>query len=159
MSSRREEKFMRMVLDLAAENVTNGSGCPFAAIIVKGDEVIATGINHDITTNDPTSHAEIRAMRTASAQLDSPLLVGCEVYTSCEPCPMCLGALYWARPDCIYYAATRDDAVASGFADSFIYDDVMQEFSKRNISTIPLLTEEACRPFDVWEKKEDRVRY
>jgi guanine deaminase len=159
MASNREEKFMRMVLDLAVENVANEGGCPFAAIVVKGDEVIATGTNQVITTNDPTSHAEIRAIRAACAQLESTQLTGCEVYTSCEPCPMCLGALYWARPDALYFAATRDDASAAGFAESFIYDEVLPKFSKRNITVVQSLAEEASRPFDAWEQKEDKVRY
>jgi len=159
MSSNREEKFMRMALDLAVENVTSGRGGPFAAIIVRGDEVIATGTNQVTTTNDPTAHAEVSAIRAACAQLDSFQLAGCEVYTSCEPCPMCLGALYWARPDHIYFAATRDDAAASGFDDSFIYNEVVREFGKRNIATSHLLSKEGSRPFDAWEEKEDKVRY
>jgi tRNA(Arg) A34 adenosine deaminase TadA len=159
MPTDREEKFMRMVLELAIDNVKSGNGGPFAAIVVKGDEVIATGVNQVTTMNDPTAHAEVSAIRAACAKLDSFQLAGCEVYTSCEPCPMCLGALYWARPDHIYFAASRDDAAASGFDDSFIYEEVVQEFSKRNIATSRLLPEEANRPFDVWEGKEDKMRY
>jgi len=159
MAFSREEKFMRMVLDLAVENVRSGVGGPFAAIVVKGEEVIATGVNQVITRNDPTAHAEMNVIRAACAALDSFQLAGCEVYSSCEPCPMCLGALYWARPDHIYFSAMRDDAAASGFDDSFIYEEVVQEFGKRNIATTRLLPDEANRPFDAWEEKDDKVRY
>ena len=159
MADTREERFMRMTLELAIENVKSGKGGPFAAIVVRGDEVIASGTNQVTTTNEPTAHAEVSAIRAACARLDSFQLSGCEVYTSCEPCPMCLGALYWARPDHIYFCATRDDAAASGFDDSFIYDEVVREFGKRNIATNRILPGEASRPFDAWEIKEDKIRY
>lgn len=155
----REERFMRMTLEQAIENVKSGKGGPFAAIVVRGEEVIASGTNQVTTTNDPTAHAEISAVRAACTKLGSFQLKGCEVYTSCEPCPMCLGALYWARPDHIYFCATRDDAAASGFDDSFIYDEVVREFGKRNIATNRILPGEASRPFDAWEIKEDKIRY
>ena len=159
MSPDREEKFMRMALDLAVENVTSGRGGPFAVIIVKGDEVIATGTSRIVATNDPTAHAEISALQDASARLGTTQFTGCEVYASCEPCPLCLGALYWARPDRIYSAATRDDASASGFADSFVHDEITLEFGGQNVTVTHILEEEASRPFDVWEQKEDKVRY
>ena len=148
---------MRMVLDLAVENVTSGQGGPFAAIVVQGDEVIASGTNQMLSMNDPTAHAEIVAIRTACNRLNSIQLAGCEIYISCEPCPMCLGALSWARPDGIYFSATRDDAAASGFADSFMYDEIIQELRKHNITFAHVLSGEAARPFDAWEEKEDKV--
>jgi len=155
----REERFMRMVIDEAVRNVQAGRGGPFAAMVVRGDEVIAMGTNQVTTTNDPTAHAEICAIRTACAKLNAFQLSGCEIYTSCEPCPMCLGAIYWARPDHIYFSATRQDAAASGFEDSFIYDEVAQEFGNRNIATEHVLAAEGRRPFDAWDQKEDKVRY
>ncbi|MDR2735090.1 MAG: nucleoside deaminase [Spirochaetota bacterium] len=159
MAQNREEQFMRMVIDAAVQNVHNGLGGPFAAMVVKGDEVVAMGTNQVTTTNDPTAHAEISAIRAACTKLGSFQLSGCEIYTSCEPCPMCLGALYWARPDHIYFAATRQDAAASGFEDSFIYDEVGLEFGSRNIATDHVLGGEGRRPFDAWDQKEDKVRY
>jgi guanine deaminase len=159
MALNREEQFMHTVIEAAVENVKKGLGGPFAAMVVKGDEVVALGTNQVTTTNDPTAHAEICAIRAACTKLNSFQLSGCEIYTSCEPCPMCLGALYWARPDHIYFAATRQDAAASGFEDSFIYDEVMQEVGKRNIPTHHVLAGEGRLPFDTWDQKEDKVRY
>ena len=159
MGGSREEEFMRQTLELAVENVKTGRGGPFAAIVVRDGEIIATGVNLVTEANDPTAHAEVSAIRAACAKLGSYQLKGCEVYTSCEPCPMCLGALYWARPDHIYFSASRDDAAASGFDDSFIYGEVVRSIEKRNIATNRLLPEESSRPFDIWDCKDDKKTY
>jgi tRNA(Arg) A34 adenosine deaminase TadA len=159
MALNREEQFMHAVIEAAVENVKSGKGGPFAAMVVKGDEIVAMGTNQVTTTNDPTAHAEICAIRAACTKLGSFQLSGCEIYTSCEPCPMCLGALYWARPDHIYFSATRQDAAASGFEDSFIYDEVVREFGNRNIATDHILADEGRSPFNAWDQKDDKVRY
>lgn len=116
--------FMEQAIQLAVENVRSGRGGPFAAVVVKNGQVIATGSNRVTSTNDPTAHAEVTAIREACRALNTFQLTGCDLYTSCEPCPMCLGAIYWARPDRVYFAATASDAADAGFDDSFIYEEL-----------------------------------
>lgn len=150
---------MARAIEMAAENARSANGGPFAALVVKGDEVIAAGVNQVTTSNDPTAHAEIVAIRAACHVLGTFKLRGCDVYSSCEPCPMCLGALYWARAARIFFAGTRADAAAAGFDDSLIYDEVAAPLSARRIPMIPLMREEAQRAFAVWKSQSDRVSY
>ena len=150
---------MRRAIELSIENVATGRGGPFGAVVVRGGEIIAEGVNLVIATNDPTAHAEIVAIREACRVLGHFELAGCDLYASCEPCPMCLGAIYWARPERIYFAAHRDDAAAAGFDDSFIYNQLADPIDMRSIPTTQLLRAEALAAFDAWMRKEDRVRY
>lgn len=141
-----------MAIDLAIENVKNGNGGPFGALIVKDDHIIATGVNTVTTTNDPTAHAEVNAIRNACAQLDSFQLDGCTIYSSCEPCPMCLGAIYWARADKLVFAATKIDAAKAGFDDSFIYDEIELPIENRKLLSIPFNHKNKLQPFQLWNK-------
>ena len=155
----REIVFMRRVLELAVQNAAADRGGPFAALVVKGEEVIGEGTNLVTSSNDPTAHAEVVAIRRACAALNTFQLTGCELYTSCEPCPMCLGAIYWARPAVIYYSATHKDAAAAGFDDSFIYQQTRLRPEERYIPMQRLLAEESERPFDAWQQNSNRVPY
>ncbi len=149
---------MRDAIRMAVENVRRGGG-PFAALVVKDGRMIAAGVNRVTAENDPTAHAEIVAIRAACRALGSFQLSGCDIYTTCEPCPMCLGAIYWARPARVFFAATREDAAAAGFDDSFIYDQAALPYSGRSIPMIPLLRAEARRAFDEWTAKPDKTEY
>ncbi|MCX7984458.1 MAG: nucleoside deaminase [Bacteroidetes bacterium] len=151
--------FMRRVIELSRLNVIEGHGGPFAALVVKNGLIIAEGTNLVTSTNDPTAHAEIVAIRKACNVLQSFQLTGCDVYTSCEPCPMCMGALYWARPSRIFYASTRHDAAEAGFDDSFIYDEISKVPTERTIPMIQLLRNEALIAFEEWKRKTDRIPY
>jgi guanine deaminase len=151
--------FMARAIEMAIENALSAKGGPFAALVVKGDAVIASGVNQVTTTNDPTAHAEIVAIRAACQVLGGFQLPGCDIYSSCEPCPMCLGALYWARPARIFFAGTRADAAEAGFDDSLIYDELQAPVSERRIPMIPFMRDEAQRAFDVWKSKSDKVAY
>ena len=144
---------------MAIENVHAGRGGPFAALVVKDGEVVARGTNLVTSSQDPTAHAEVVAIRRACRSLNTFQLDGCDLYTSCEPCPMCLGAIYWARLDRIFYAGTREDAAAAGFDDHFIYDEIALAPAERHITMIPLMRDEAQRAFDAWTKNEDRIAY
>jgi guanine deaminase len=150
---------MRRALELAAENARSGRGGPFAALIVKDDAVIAEGTNLVTSTNDPTAHAEVVAIRRACAALGAFQLAGCELYTSCEPCPMCLGAIYWARPTVIYYSGTHKDAAAAGFDDSFIYQQTRLPVDQRHIPMRRVLADEAPGPFQAWQENPRRIPY
>ena len=150
---------MREVIEMAAENVRQGRGGPFAALVVHDGRVVARGTNLVTSTNDPTAHAEMVAIRAACAALASFQLDGCDLYTSCEPCPMCMGAIYWARPARVFYASTRDDAARAGFDDAFIYEELQRSPEARRIPMDNLLRDEAARAFDVWTAYETRVRY
>jgi guanine deaminase len=150
---------MREAIRRAVENVTSGRGGPFGAIVVKDGRVIAAGINLVTSLNDPTAHAEVSAIREACSALGTFQLTGCELYTSCEPCPMCLGAIYWARPDRVYFGATASDAAEAGFDDSFIYDELKLAHQERKIPFMQMMREEGNEPFREWMKKNDRVRY
>lgn len=153
-----KKTFMKMAIDLAIENVKNGGG-PFGAVIVKNDEVIATGVNRVTANNDPTAHAEVSAIREACQKLNTFILNGCEIYSSCEPCPMCLGAIYWAHIDKLYYGADKLDAADAGFDDSFIYKELELSPIQRRLKTSILLPEDAIKVFDAWKAKEDKTEY
>ena len=153
-----ENKFMRMAIELSKESVARGGG-PFGAVIVRNGEVVATGSNSVTILNDPTAHAEVSAIRAACAAVGNFNLKGCEIYSSCEPCPMCLSAIYWAGIEKIYYANTRSDAAAIGFDDDFIYDQIPLAPSKRTIPSLPLMRAEGLEAFRLWEQKEDKVEY
>lgn len=152
-------RYMKLAIELAGENARSGRGGPFAAVIVKDGAVIATGTNQVTSANDPTAHAEVTAIRAACRALGSFQLTGCEIYSSCEPCPMCLGAIYWARPARLYYAATRADAAAIGFDDALIYDQLRLAPEERLIPTEQHMRDEALAVFDAWRTKPDKVPY
>ena len=151
--------FMQEAIERAVENVRSGRGGPFAAVVVKESRIIAAGANCVTSTNDPTAHAEVTAIREACRALGTFQLTGCEIYTSCEPCPMCLGAIYWARPERVYFGATAGDAAAAGFDDSFIYDELKRANAERRIPLEPMMREAALEPFRKWKEKGDRIRY
>ena len=150
--------FMREAVRLSAENVKNGGG-PFGAVIVKNGEIIATGVNRVTANNDPTAHAEVSAIRAAGQKLGTFDLSGCDIYTSCEPCPMCLGAIYWAHLDRMYYACNKDDAADAGFDDSFIYKELERDPKDRRLKSENLLRPEALKTFEMWKEKGDKVEY
>ncbi len=150
---------MYRAIELSIENVLNGRGGPFAALVAKENEIIAMGTNLVTPTNDPTAHAEIVAIREACKKLNHFQLTGCEVYASCEPCPMCMAAIYWARPARVFYANTREDAARIGFDDSFIYDQLQLPTDRRSIPTVQLMRREALVAFRRWESKTDKIRY
>ena len=149
---------MREAIKLSAESVRSGGG-PFGAVIVRDGEIIARGENRVTVCNDPTAHAEVSAIREAAARLGTYDLSGCEIYSSCEPCPMCLGAIYWARLDKLYYAGTRADAANVGFDDAHIYEELPLDPSQRELPTETLLREEAQRVFEAWAEKADKKEY
>jgi tRNA(Arg) A34 adenosine deaminase TadA len=151
--------FMRKAIELAVENVGAGRGGPFAAVIVKDGRVLACGVNQVTSTNDPTAHAEVVAIREACRKLGSFQLTGCEVYTTCEPCPMCLGALYWARPSKVWFAAGRADAARIGFDDAYIYEQVQRPPGERALPMQQLMREQALDALSAWERKADKIRY
>ena len=151
-------KFMRMAIELSKQSVERGGG-PFGAVIVRDGEVVATGSNSVTLNNDPTAHAEVSAIRAACAAAGTFDLSGCEIYTSCEPCPMCLSAIYWAGIGKIYYANTRNDAAAIGFDDAFIYEQIPLAPADRTIPSLPLLRAEGLEAFRLWSEKEDKVEY
>lgn len=149
---------MQKAIELSKENVKNGGG-PFAAVIAKDGEIVATGLNRVTASCDPTAHAEVSAIRSATSKLHTFDLSGYEIYTSCEPCPMCLGAIYWARLDKMYYANNKTDAKNIGFDDSFIYDEIALAPSLRKLPSEILLRDEAILAFEAWAEKEDKVEY
>lgn len=154
----KDKEFMREAIRLADESVRRGGG-PFGAVIVKDGEVIAGGSNSVTLDNDPTAHAEIGTIREACRKLGTFDLGGCTIYTSCEPCPMCLGAIYWARIGRIFYGNNRKDARAIDFADDFIYEELERPMEKRTVPLIPLLRNEALRSFRLWSEKPDKIEY
>ena len=155
----QDEHFLRQAISLAREGMERGDGGPFGCVIVKDGQVVATGNNRVTSSNDPTAHAEIVAIRAACAQLNSFQLEGCTVYTSCEPCPMCLGALYWARPARIVYAATRQDAAHAGFDDSLIYEELPLDPADRRYAMENGFREEAQAVFQAWKAMPGKVGY
>jgi guanine deaminase len=158
-STTSSEKFMREAIALALENVRSGEGGPFAALIVKDEQVIAKGTNRVTSTNDPTAHAEVVAIREACQVLRNFQLEGCELYSTCEPCPMCLGAIYWARPSRIFYASSAAEAAAAGFDDQFIYEEVKLPAEKRRIPITQMLREESLSIFAAWAKQPNKLAY
>lgn len=151
--------FMARAIQLSLENVRSGCGGPFGAVIVRNGEIIAEGVNQVTSRNDPTAHAEVLAIRQACSKLASFELKDCELYTSCEPCPMCLGAIYWARLARLYYANTADDAAKIGFDDSFIYREIQAAHTHRRIPTVQLMRDEALVAFRAWADKPDKITY
>jgi guanine deaminase len=151
--------FMKGAIALALENVRSGSGGPFAALIVKEGRILAEGSNRVTLTNDPTAHAEVVAIREACRVLVDFQLTGCDLYTTCEPCPMCLGAIYWARPGRVFYAATAADAASAGFDDAFIYDQLKIAPAERRIPMIQLLREDSLALFLAWKQQENKTPY
>ncbi len=151
--------FMQQAIALAVENVRAGRGGPFGAVIVRGDDVIATGANRVTASNDPTAHAEVTAIRNACAALRSFELRGCAIYTSCEPCPMCLAAIYWSRLDAIFYGSSALDAAAAGFDDRLLYDEIRKPIADRLIPSKALLGKEAQAGFDAWMASSNRIPY
>lgn len=158
MEEKRKE-WMQEAVRLSVEGMSNGQGGPFGAIVVKDGEIIARGFNKVLESNDPTAHAEVVAIRQACEHLGTFDLTGCEVYTSCEPCPMCLGAIYWARPDAVYYANTKKDAAAINFDDDFIYEEIAKPLQDRKIPFIKIDEPEAIKAFEIWKAKEDKTLY
>ena len=155
----REEKFMQEAIELSRKGIENNEGGPFGCVIVKGNKIVGKGNNQVTSTNDPTAHAEVVAIRDACKNLGTFQLDDCEIYTSCEPCPMCMGAIYWARPKVVYYANNRTDAANIGFDDSMIYDELTCELHKRKIPIIPLSREAALSIFEEWKNKADKIEY
>ena len=159
MMGEEQQRFMRQAIELSKANVRVGKGGPFAALVVRDNVVIAQGTNLVTSTNDPTAHAEIVAIREACRQLGTFQLSGCDFYTTCEPCPMCLGAIYWARPRAVYFANSQDDAAAIGFDDRFIYDEFPLPIGKRRIPMHQILRDEAFVAFREWTDKSDKISY
>ena len=153
-----KNEFMKRAIELSVESVNNGGG-PFGSIIVKDDKIIAEGSNKVTSNNDPTAHGEIVAIRDACKKLNNFSLNGCQLYSTCEPCPMCLSAIYWARIDKIYYANTREDARKIDFDDSLIYTELQKNIDKRKIPMIQMMRNEALKAFEMWDKKTDKVKY
>lgn len=153
-----QEELMRKAIALSKENIACGGG-PFGAVIAKDGEIVATGVNRVTASCDPTAHAEVSAIRAAASQLGTFNLSGYEIYTSCEPCPMCLGAIYWARLDKMYYGNSKTDAKNIGFDDSFIYDELELKPAERKLPSEILLHDEAIKAFETWAEKEDKVEY
>ena len=153
------EEFMRRAIVLGIENVRSGGGGPFAAVIAKDGQVIAEGVNRVTTTNDPTAHAEVVAIREACRRLGAFQLPGCDLYTTCEPCPMCLGAIYWARPARIFYACLASDAAAVGFDDAFIYEELKLGHNQRRLPMQQLLREESLEIFSIWKQHQKKTHY
>ena len=153
-----KEELMRKAIALSVENVANGGG-PFGAVIAKNGEIVSTGVNRVTSNCDPTAHAEVSAIRAACKSLNTFDLSGCEIYTSCEPCPMCLGAIYWAHLDRMYYGNNKSDAASIGFDDAFIYDELDLNIAERKLKSEVLLPEEAIKAFKDWTNKSDKVEY
>ena len=152
-------EFMREAIRLSKEGMINGYGGPFGAVIVKDGKIVGRGYNKVTSTNDPTAHAEVVAIRDACKNLQTFQLEGCDIYTSCEPCPMCMGAIYWARPSNVFFACTRDDAAKIGFDDSYIYNELKLDIAERGIPLKNFSREEAMMVFDEWESKENKTKY
>ena len=159
MAGNGDMYFIEMAVDLARQGVAQGEGGPFGCVIVKDGQVIGKGNNKVISSNDPTAHAEVVAIRDACHYLNSYQLEGCTIYTSCEPCPMCLGAIYWARPDRIVYACTREDAASINFDDDFIYKEISTPLDQRRIRMQQCGQEVGLEVFRLWLDKKDRIRY
>jgi guanine deaminase len=159
MNTEQQEAFMREAIQLSLSNIQNCKGGPFGAVIVKNGRIIARGANNVTSSNDPTAHAEVVAIRQACEKLQTFQLTGCEIYASCEPCPMCLGAIYWARLDKLYYANTKYDAAAINFDDKFIYEELEKPLEHRTLFTQQLLREEALEAFKNWSQQDQKIEY
>jgi guanine deaminase len=150
---------MARAIAIAVDNVRSGRGGPFAALVVKDGRIVAEGTNRVTSSNDPTAHAEVVAIREACSALSTCQLDGCDLYTTCEPCPMCLGAIYWARPARVYFAATAADAAAAGFDDAFIYEQLAVPHASRKIPFLEIMRYESLACFRAWTEKQDRIEY
>ena len=159
MEKEDKKAFMSKAIALAEENVKTLKGGPFGAVVVKDGKIVGVGSNKVTVDNDPTAHAEIVAIRNAAKNLGTFDLSGCEIYSSCEPCPMCLGAIYWARFDKLYYAATKDDAAKANFDDSFIYKEFALPKEERSILAVQMMRESAVKVFDAWNEAENKIPY
>lgn len=157
--TKRDEYFMKRAIELAEEGMDSNSGGPFGCIIVKDDKIVAEGFNKVTSTNDPTAHAEVVAIRKACQKLKTFQLTDCTIYTSCEPCPMCFGAIYWARPKMVYFGCDKKDAAKINFDDQFIYDELDKEFEERDIKFVRLLRNDALPVFQKWNDKMDKTKY
>lgn len=157
--SEEQNEFMREAIRLSVYNVESGNGGPFGAVVVKDGQIIARGENNVTTHNDPTAHAEVTAIRRACEKLGTFQLDDCEIYTSCEPCPMCLGAIYWARPKALYYANTKQDAAEIEFDDQFIYEEIARPIEQRKLFTKQMMRDEAIVAFQKWSESVDKVEY
>jgi guanine deaminase len=159
MENKHHENFMQMAIELSEQNIKHAQGGPFGAVIVKDGMVVARSANKVVMQNDPTAHAEISAIRMACQELGTYDLEGCEIYTSCEPCPMCLGAIYWAHIGKVYYANTKQDAAAIGFDDHAIYNELEQPMQKRKLGFIQLMRDEAQAVFKQWQASQAKTDY
>lgn len=159
MPSTANPEFLRRAISLATENVVSGKGGPFAAVIVRDGKIVGEGVNTVTISNDPTAHGEVNAIRAAARALGTFNLSGCELYTSCEPCPMCLAATYWARIEAIYYGANAADAARAGFDDAFLYDEIRKEHGARTIPSTQLLGDEAWASFKAWIESPNKIEY
>ena len=159
MSSAPNPEFLRRAIELATENVVRGRGGPFAALIVRDGKIVAEAANSVTATNDPTAHGEVNAIRAAARALGTFTLAGCELYTSCQPCPMCLAAAYWSRIQAIYYGASAADAARAGFGDAFLYDEFRKDEAGRSLPAAQLLGDEAWASFAAWMASTDKVEY
>ena len=159
MDNSNEDKFMREAIRLSVTNVISGKGGPFGAVIVKNGQIIAKGVNEVTSSNDPTAHAEVVAIREACRILGTHQLDDCDIYASCEPCPMCLAAIYWARPKRIFFANTKEDAAKIEFDDQMIYEEIEKPIEKRKLFTRQILREEAMVAFQKWEESTEKVKY
>jgi len=154
-----DNPFMARAIQLSLDNVVSGQGGPFGAVVVKNDRIVAEGINRVTASNDPTAHAEVVAIRSACAKLGTFVLKGCEIYTSCEPCPMCLGAIYWAHISRIYFGNVAAEASKIGFDDSFIYHEFAQPLTQRSIPIVQMMHEQALAAFRTWQEKPNKIPY
>jgi tRNA(Arg) A34 adenosine deaminase TadA len=152
-------EFLRRAIALATENAASGAGGPFAAVIVRDGKIVGQGVNTVTSSNDPTAHGEVNAIRSAAEALGTFILAGCELYTSCEPCPMCLAACYWARLDAVYYGASAAHAARAGFDDAFLYDELRKDSGQRQLPLKQLLGDEAWASFQAWLDSPDKIEY
>ncbi|HUB53070.1 MAG TPA: nucleoside deaminase [Terracidiphilus sp.] len=159
MPSAPTPEFLRRAIALATQNVVSGAGGPFAAVIVRNGKIVGEGVNTVTATNDPTAHGEVNAIRAAAKALGTFTLHGCELYTSCEPCPMCLSACYWARLDAVYYGACAADAARAGFDDAFLYGELSKPAADRQLRSIQLLGDEAWASFQAWLDSPSKIEY
>lgn len=159
MPTNPNPEFLRRAIALATQNVTSGAGGPFAAVVVRDGRIIGEGANSVTTTNDPTAHGEVNAIRAAARALGTFTLDGCELYTSCEPCPMCLAACYWSRLDAVYYGASAADAARAGFDDAFLYAELRREPAARKLCSMQLLGDEAWSSFAAWIASPNKIEY
>ncbi|HKR30151.1 MAG TPA: nucleoside deaminase [Terriglobales bacterium] len=154
-----DPNFMRRAIALSLENVRSNNGGPFGAVVVKNGQIIGEGANQVLATNDPSAHAEVVAIREACRRMTTFQLTGCEIYASCEPCPMCIGLIYWSRPERVYYANTAADAASIGFDDDFIYHELARDPQNRSLKMVQMMRDEALSAFREWDKKPDKLRY